>query len=360
MLLQFLRAQRGRWFKMPVAIKGSGGGSVTLDAGAASADTTLTIPNVTGTVLQSGTAVTVAQGGTGATTLTANNVLLGNGTSAVQVVAPGTTGNVLTSNGTTWTSTAPTGGAINVQTFTSSGTWTKPAGYAAGSRVLVQCWGGGGSGGKTTNASGASGGGAGGGYNERWLSLSQMGATETATVGAGGTAASAAGNGNVGGTTSLGTLAYAYGGGGGGGSATASFSLNGSGGGQLSAGATGSTLPGKPFFVADGPNGQFQGSGGYGSNLANVSGVGFALYHGGGGAYALVYGIADNSVWGGGGGGASATNTAGGTSQYAGNGGAGGATGTAGTQPAGGGGGSTPGNSGAGGAGQIIVTVFPA
>ena len=35
---------------MPVSIKGSGGGSVTLDAGAASADTTLTIPNTTGTV----------------------------------------------------------------------------------------------------------------------------------------------------------------------------------------------------------------------------------------------------------------------------------------------------------------------
>jgi hypothetical protein len=51
----------------------------------------------------------VANGGTGATTLTANNVLLGNGTSAIQTVAPGTSGNVLTSDGTTWTSTAPTG-----------------------------------------------------------------------------------------------------------------------------------------------------------------------------------------------------------------------------------------------------------
>jgi len=44
----------------------------------------------------------VANGGTGATSLTANNVLLGNGTSAVQVVAPGTAANVLTSNGTAW------------------------------------------------------------------------------------------------------------------------------------------------------------------------------------------------------------------------------------------------------------------
>jgi hypothetical protein len=52
------------------------------------------------------TALSVGQGGTGSTTLTANNVLLGNGTSAVQAVAPGTTGNVLTSNGTTWTSAA--------------------------------------------------------------------------------------------------------------------------------------------------------------------------------------------------------------------------------------------------------------
>jgi len=50
------------------------------------------------------TALTVAQGGTGAATLTANNVVLGNGTSAVQFVAPGSSGNVLVSNGTTWTS----------------------------------------------------------------------------------------------------------------------------------------------------------------------------------------------------------------------------------------------------------------
>jgi hypothetical protein len=49
----------------------------------------------------------VGNGGTGAATFTANNVLLGNGTSAFQVVAPGTSGNVLTSNGTTWTSAVP-------------------------------------------------------------------------------------------------------------------------------------------------------------------------------------------------------------------------------------------------------------
>jgi hypothetical protein len=51
-----------------------------------------------------------AGGGTGQSTLTTNNVILGNGTSGVQFVAPGTNGNLLTSNGTTWISTtAPSG-----------------------------------------------------------------------------------------------------------------------------------------------------------------------------------------------------------------------------------------------------------
>jgi len=54
----------------------------------------------------------VSAGGTGSTTLTANNVLLGNGTSALQVVAPGTAGNVLTSNGTTWASTTPAASGV--------------------------------------------------------------------------------------------------------------------------------------------------------------------------------------------------------------------------------------------------------
>jgi hypothetical protein len=67
------------------------GGTLSVDL--ASATVTGTLP--------------VGNGGTGATTLTANNVLLGNGTSAIQVVAPSTAGNVLTSNGTTWVSQTP-------------------------------------------------------------------------------------------------------------------------------------------------------------------------------------------------------------------------------------------------------------
>lgn len=64
-----------------------------------------TLSNISLTTQVTGT-LPVANGGTGATTLTANNVILGNGASAVQLVAPGASGNVLTSNGTTWTSAA--------------------------------------------------------------------------------------------------------------------------------------------------------------------------------------------------------------------------------------------------------------
>jgi hypothetical protein len=85
---------------------------------------TVTVKNTTGTgidvpagksmwVYNNGTNVVevtthtpVSSGGTGAYTLTANNVIIGNGTSAVGFVAPGTSGNLLTSNGTTWTSAA--------------------------------------------------------------------------------------------------------------------------------------------------------------------------------------------------------------------------------------------------------------
>lgn len=62
----------------------------------------------------------VARGGTGAATLDANNVILGNGTSAVQFVAPGTSANVLTSNGTTWISQAPAAGGGGSYVFIQS------------------------------------------------------------------------------------------------------------------------------------------------------------------------------------------------------------------------------------------------
>lgn len=75
-----------------------------------------------------GIPVTVPEGGTGLTTLTAKNVILGNGSSAPTFVAPGTTGNLLTSNGTTWQSTTPavppTSALILLSTVTASGAAT--------------------------------------------------------------------------------------------------------------------------------------------------------------------------------------------------------------------------------------------
>lgn len=64
------------------------------------ADRTITLPDASGTLaLAGGGAATVAEGGTGVTTLGANGVLVGDGTNAVNVTAVGSSGEVLTSNG---------------------------------------------------------------------------------------------------------------------------------------------------------------------------------------------------------------------------------------------------------------------
>lgn len=76
-----------------------------------------------GTITLGGT-LGVANGGTGTASLTANAVILGNGTSAVQSVAPGASGNVLTSNGTTWVSQAAAGGVVAYPQNIQSGNYT--------------------------------------------------------------------------------------------------------------------------------------------------------------------------------------------------------------------------------------------
>jgi hypothetical protein len=128
------------------------------------------------------TALSVAQGGTGSTSLTANNVLLGNGTSALQAVAPGSSGNVLTSNGTTWSSSAPAGGPNPLhgdQVFTSSGTFNVPAGVTAVKVTVIAA--GGNSGNGITNDYPGGGGGA-GGYIVDYVAVT-AGGTATVTVG---------------------------------------------------------------------------------------------------------------------------------------------------------------------------------
>ena len=102
---------------------GSGAGTVTSVALTAPAAFTVTGSPVTTTgtlaLTYSGTPVPVSSGGTGTSTLTSNSVVLGNGTSAVQLVAPGMAGNVLVSDGSTWTSgpNAGTTTALAVGTY---------------------------------------------------------------------------------------------------------------------------------------------------------------------------------------------------------------------------------------------------
>lgn len=83
------------------------------------------------------TALGVAQGGTGAASLAANAVVLGNGTGAVQTVAPGASGNILVSNGTTWTS-SPFSIATGAGAVSNGGTFTVTLGSSGSALIQVQ------------------------------------------------------------------------------------------------------------------------------------------------------------------------------------------------------------------------------
>lgn len=151
----------------------------------------------------------VANGGTGATTLTANAVLIGNGTSAVSAVAPGTSGNVLTSDGTNWTSAAPAsgGGQIQSQLFVASGTWTCPTGVTQ-VRALVK---GSGGGSAAVGPCGASAPGGDGGLAYGVYTV-VPGTAYTVTIGAAGAGATGTASGGAGGTVSFASFASATGG----------------------------------------------------------------------------------------------------------------------------------------------------
>jgi hypothetical protein len=268
--------------------------------------------------------VTVAEGGTGATTLAANAVVIGNGTGALQTVAPGTSGNALVSNGTSWISQAIT--SASLQEFSSSGTWTKPSGA---NFVLVETWGAGGGGARPTagasNPGGAGGGG--GAYNFRLFKASDLASSVTVTVGTGGTGGSVNGGvGATGGTTSFGSLLSSFGGGGGFGSATTTtVNGGGGGGGVLSAGsvgtghaiAAGALNGGEPRIKDDGANasiirtqntGGGTGGGSYtGLNITVNTREGAPSSFGGGGG-----GACQTTVFGAGGAGGTSSNGGGG------------------------------------------------
>jgi hypothetical protein len=272
--------------------------------------------------------------------------------------------------------------------FAASDTFTKPG---VGTFADVFCWGAGGSGGRGGTGEGGGGGG-GGSHVRRRLTLSTVGATETVTIGAGGTAITANDtNGVAGGNTSFGAHVVAYGGGGGAG-AGGSGNGGGGGGGRVDAGSTatdengddggntrGSILAagGASIAAAAGIGGgagivgsanAWGGGGGGGGNTAGAAGGGGAGLWGGaggGGGAEGGNGGAGGTSWygagGGGGGSSGGTPGSGGGSVEGGVGGAG-ATGannaTAGSVLGGGGGGSVTGNSGAGGIGRCIVYIW--
>jgi hypothetical protein len=167
---------------------------------------------------------------------------------------------------------------VNVQTFTTSGTYTPTAGMKY---CVIECVAGGGGGGGVGNTTtgafvGIMGGGGSGGYSRKTVSAATVGASQTVTIGVAGAAGAAGtgGNGGNGGNTSVGSLCIAIGGSGGGGW------NNGSG-----------LLPGGPGGITTGAVGDVVAAGSPGANgssapAANVStlagGNGGSSFFGGG------------------------------------------------------------------------------
>lgn len=149
------------------------------------------------------------------------------------------------------------GPAVDVQSFTANGTWTKPTGAQL---LFVRMWGGGGKGGLSV-------GGGGGEYVEFWLPAALCSATESVVVGAGGTSGD-------GGNTSF--------------------------NGIVANGGTGVSVPGTPGAGGSGSFALIKESGGTGGNPASGN-VGYAGAGGGNSGGVSLFGGDRGTAPGGGG-----------------------------------------------------------
>ena len=243
----------------------------------------------------------------------------------------GSADQVLKTNGSGTVSWGDAGGGVasDYQQFTTSGTWTKPS---DATWVYVEAIGGGGGGSGCAFAGDRAQGGGGGMFTYKLFRASDLGSTETVTIGSGGSGGYQAG-GTDGGSSTFGSHLEAKG--------------------------------GKRGDRSGGPSAIFAG------NFYTVD-YGYSHYYehgsfGGYGSGAYAAGPGGKTVYGGGGGGSnrgsgsgSGTPMAGGTSMYGGDGGAGGNSSTvpqAGTAPGGAGGGAynSSDTGGAGAAGRIRV-----
>lgn len=206
----------------------------------------------------------VTRGGLNLSSVAVGELPYGSGANTYAKLAAGTSGQFLQSGGAgapNWRTGYILG---SVQTFSASGTWTRPSGCRA---IMVELvGGGGGSGGCAASAAGQfgeAGGGGGGGYSRKWIA--SPGSSETVTIGAGGTAASAgANNGGTGGTTSFGAHCQATGGTGGSGITPAA-----------------GTVRGAPGVGGVGSLGDINISGGDGGQGTNAGGVRISTGYGG-------------------------------------------------------------------------------
>jgi hypothetical protein len=364
-------------------ISGSAGGTVTsITAGDGLSGGTITS---SGTIALNTVAVT--KGGTGQTSYTDGQLLIGNTTGNTLDKATLTAGsNVTITNGPgTITIAATSSGSAtptNVQTFTASGTWTKPSGAKFIEICLIGGGGGGASGRKSAAGTAAAGGGSGSGANYlfRGYNADIIGATVTITVGAAGTGGAAVSaisqNGNpgtAGGTSSFGSFLFASGGGG----ATIASQLSSPGGvagtyglfigssGTLGANQAGTSGSNSTSCTGGGSGGGINSSatafnGGNGgvtlSSYSGSSSFGLGTVANNPATAGNGLSLQDSCTPGGGGGGGGASTTTGQNASTGGNGGLYGG--------GGGGGGAaldTAGNSGAGGNGGpgiIIVTTY--